>query len=59
MKLIQLGSQHFCLRIYIRPVGKSVFGIYIYEDRMRVAEKLIKSLVEKYGKHSVYTDGGI
>jgi hypothetical protein len=23
-----------------------------------VAEKFIRSLVEKYGKHTVYTDGG-
>jgi putative transposase len=25
---------------------------------MIVAEKFIRSLVEKYGKHTVYTDGG-
>ena len=25
---------------------------------MLVAEKFIRSLVEKYGKHTVYTDGG-
>ena len=25
---------------------------------MIIAEKLIRSLVEKYGKHTVYTDGG-
>ena len=25
---------------------------------MLVAEKFIHSLVEKYGKHTVYTDGG-
>ena len=25
---------------------------------MLVAEKFIKSLVEKYGKYTVYTDGG-
>ena len=26
---------------------------------MLVAEKFIKSLVDKYGRHTVYTDGGI
>ena len=25
---------------------------------MLVAEKFIRSLVDKYGKHTVYTDGG-
>ncbi len=25
---------------------------------MLVAEKFLRSLVEKYGKHTVYTDGG-
>ena len=33
--------------------------LYISEERnMLVAEKFIRSLVEKYGKHTVYTDGG-
>jgi transposase-like protein len=27
-------------------------------DTKIVAEKFIRSLVEKYGKHTVYTDGG-
>jgi len=36
-----------------------VLGIYLSEDRnMLVAEKFIRSLVSKYGKHTVYTDGG-
>jgi putative transposase len=36
-----------------------VFGIYISEERnMLVAERFIRSLVSKYGKHTVYTDGG-
>ena len=34
-------------------------SIYISEERnMLVAEKFIRSLVEKYGRHAVYTDGG-
>jgi hypothetical protein len=33
-----------------------VLGIYISDERnMLVAEKYIRSLVEKYGKHTVYT----
>ena len=36
-----------------------MLGIYISEKRNRlVAEKFIRSLVFKYGKHTVYTDGG-
>jgi putative transposase len=36
-----------------------VLGIYISEERnMLIAEKFIRSLVDKYGRHAVYTDGG-
>ena len=56
--VIQVGSQHFWLWISIEPIDKSVLEIYISEERnMLVAEKFIRSLVHKYGKHTVYTDG--
>jgi transposase-like protein len=43
----------------IEPIHSSVLGIYISEERnMLVAEKFIRSLIEKYGKHTVFTDGG-
>ena len=43
----------------IEPVHKSVLGMYISEERnMFVAENFIRSLVDKYGRHTVYTDGG-
>jgi putative transposase len=36
-----------------------VFGIPISEERnIIIAEKFIRSLVEKYGRHIVYADGG-
>jgi putative transposase len=36
-----------------------VLGIYLSEERnMIVAEKFIRSLVDKYGKHAVYIDNG-
>ncbi len=42
-----------------RTVHSSVLGIYISEERnMLLAEKFIRSLVDKYGRHTVYTDGG-
>jgi putative transposase len=54
--IIQVGSQHFWLWICIETRYKSVLGIYISKERnMLVAEKVIKSLVENYGKHTVYT----
>jgi putative transposase len=57
--VIQIGSQHFWLWVCIEPIHSSILGIYISEERnMLVAEKFIRSLVEKYEKHTVYTDGG-
>jgi len=44
--------------MYIESVDKSVHRIYISQERnMFVAQKFIRSLVSKYGKHTVYTDG--
>ena len=57
--IIQIGNQYFWLWFCIEPIRNSVPGIYISQERnMLVAEKFIRSLVEKYGKHIVYTDGG-
>ncbi|HSL14590.1 MAG TPA: hypothetical protein VK882_10075, partial [Nitrososphaeraceae archaeon] len=45
--------------IAIKPIHSSVLGIYISNERnMFVAENFIRSLVDKYGKHTVYTDDG-
>jgi len=57
--IIQIGNQHYWLWFCIEPIHSFVLGIYISEERnMLVAEKFIRSLVSKYGKHTVYTDGG-
>jgi putative transposase len=57
--VVQIGNQHSWLWICIEPVHSSVLGIYISTDRnMLVAEKFIRLLVQKYGKHTIYTDGG-
>jgi putative transposase len=51
--VIQVGNQHFWLWFCIEPVHSSVLGIYISEERnMLIAEKFIRSLVDKYGKHT-------
>ncbi len=55
--IIQIGNQHFWLWFCIEPDHSSVLGIYLSEKRnMIVAEKFIRSLVSKYGKHVVFTD---
>jgi putative transposase len=57
--VVQIGNPHFWLWFCIEPVHSSVLGIYLSEERnMLVIEKFIRSLVPKYGKHIVYTDGG-
>ena len=58
-QLFKIGNQYFWLWFCIEPIRNSVLGIYISQERnMLVAEKFIRSLVEKYGKHIFYTDGG-
>ena len=57
--VIRIGNQHFWLWFCIEPIDSSVLGINISEQRnMFVAENFIRSLVDKYGRHIVYTDGG-
>jgi hypothetical protein len=49
-------NTYFWLWICIETIQKSVLGIHISEERnMFVAESFIRSLVDKYGKHTVYT----
>ena len=60
MKLIHSGNQHFWLWIATEPVHRTILGIHISNERnMFVAENFIKSLVEKYGRHTVYIDSSI
>ena len=43
----------------METVHKTLLGIHISENRnMLVAEKFIRSLVFKYGRHTVYSDSG-
>ena len=45
--------------IAIELKDKTILGIRIsYERSMLIAEQFIQSLVRKYGKHPVSTDGG-
>ncbi|HET9807195.1 MAG TPA: DDE-type integrase/transposase/recombinase [Nitrososphaeraceae archaeon] len=52
--VMQIGNQHFWLWSAIEPIHSSVLGIYISEERnMLVAEHFIRSLIQKYGRHTV------
>jgi putative transposase len=57
--IIQIGWKHYYVWIAIEPVHRTILGIHISNERnMFVAENFIRSLVDKYGKHIVYSDGG-
>ena len=56
--VIQISNQYFWLWMCIEPIHSSVLGIYISEERnMFIDEKFIRSLIDKYDKNKVYTDG--
>jgi putative transposase len=51
--------KHYFLWICLEPVHRTILGIHISNERnMFVAENFIRSLVDKYRKHTLYTDGG-
>ena len=57
--LIKVGGEFVWLWIASEPKDKTILGIHIsYERSILIAEHFIHSLVKKYGKHPVSTDGG-
>jgi putative transposase len=57
--LIKVGSEYVWLWVIIEPKDKEILSITTSKDRnMLVAEKFLSEVVEKYGSHSVSTDGG-
>ena len=45
--------------VAIEPMNKMILGIRLSIERsMLVAEQFIKSLIRRYGKHNISTDGG-
>ena len=59
MTLIKAGSDYVWLWVAIEPRNKMILGIRISLERnMLVAEQFIQSLIRKYGKHNISTDGG-
>ena len=59
--VIQIGSQQYWLWFCIEPVHSSVLGIYLSFQMREICLLLRNSLdllYQKYGKHTVFTDGG-
>jgi putative transposase len=58
--LIKIGSKYVWLWVAIEPKHRQIIKADIsFERTMLVAERFISSLINRYGKHSVSTDGGI
>ena len=57
--LIQIGVTDAWLWVAIEPIHNRILGVSISKHRnMLVAESFLKSLVNLYGKHIVYSDDG-
>ena len=57
--LLKVGNQYAWLWVAIEPLNKVILGIRItFERNMLTAEQFLKSLIKKYGKHPLSTDGG-
>ena len=57
--LIKAGGDYVWLWIAIKPRYKMILDIRISPERsILVAEQFIQSLIRKYGKHDISTDGG-
>jgi putative transposase len=57
--LIKAGSDYVWIWVAIEPMNKMILGIRLSIERsMLVAEQFIKSLIRRYGKHNISTDGG-
>jgi len=56
--LIKVGDEFSWLWIATEPKDKTILEIHIsYERSMLIAEHFMRSLLRKYGEHSVFTDG--
>jgi len=57
--MIKIGNRKVWLWVCIEPIHKIILGIHLSQARnMLVLSSFLKSLIQKYGKHIVYSDGG-
>jgi transposase-like protein len=55
---IKVGSFEAWVWVAVEPLHGFILGVYLSRHRnMLVAEAFLKTLVEKYGKHRLYSDG--
>jgi putative transposase len=56
---VQVGSFEAWVWVAVEPVHRYILGVYLSRHQnMIVAQLFLKTLVERYGKHVVYSDGG-
>ena len=57
--VMQIGNQHFGYGFVLNQFIESVLGIHISRWKKYVCSREFHQiLVKKYGRHTVYTDGG-
>ena len=58
--MLQIGRDQAWLWIAVEPIHRQILGVYLSRHRnMIVAESFLRSLIKIYGKHIVYSDGGV
>ena len=56
---VRVGSFEAWVWVAVEPVHRYILGVHLSRHQnILVAQIFLKSLVERYGKHAVYSDGG-
>jgi transposase-like protein len=56
---VQVGSFEAWVWVAVEPIHRYILGIYLSRHQnILVAQLFLRTLVERYGKHDVYSDGG-
>jgi putative transposase len=56
---IKAGSELIWLWVVIEPICKEILSFHISKERnMFVAERFLSTVIERYGKHQLSSDGG-
>lgn len=56
---VNVGSFEAWVWVAVEPIHRFILGVHLSRHQnILVAELFLKSLIEKYGRHVVYSDGG-
>ena len=55
---VKVGSSDAWVWVAVEPVHRFILGVYLSRHQNMIVAELFLGLVEKYGEHPVYTDGG-